>query len=197
MLPGPGDFLSDWGQGRQLSDSQNPPEGWVRCVARSMPSPNLSLPGVEAGTLSKPPSTTPPRGRSNLLATDDIPERVAGGSPIPAQALYCTFPAYLGWTRGRGGVGSRPARWAGLRSGFRPGHRIRLSADAWSDALALSLLAPPSVGRQGRLPKRLQPFLEWCALLERGWLPLSDAREFRHRELLDHLASETETDGEG
>jgi hypothetical protein len=51
------------------------------------------------------------------------------------------------------------------------------------------------LARQGRLPRRLQPFLEWCAAPERGWLRLSDACEFRHRELLDHLALETEAEG--
>jgi hypothetical protein len=46
------------------------------------------------------------------------------------------------------------------------------------------------LAREGYLPRRLQPFLEWCAAPGRGWLRLSDACEFRHRELLDYLASE-------
>jgi hypothetical protein len=53
------------------------------------------------------------------------------------------------------------------------------------------------LARQGSLPQGLQPFLEWCAEPERGWLRLSDACEFRHRELLDHLASDTETKERG
>jgi hypothetical protein len=38
------------------------------------------------------------------------------------------------------------------------------------------------------LPARLPTFLEWCARDERGWLRITDAYEFRHRELLEHLA---------
>jgi hypothetical protein len=53
------------------------------------------------------------------------------------------------------------------------------------------------LARKGSLPRRLLAFLEWCALPERGWLRLSDACEFRHRELLDHLASDTDTEGRG
>jgi hypothetical protein len=47
---------------------------------------------------------------------------------------------------------------------------------------------------EGLLPRRLQPFLEWCAAPEQGWLRVSDACEFRHRDLLDHLASRGEPD---
>ena len=46
------------------------------------------------------------------------------------------------------------------------------------------------LARKGYLPRRLQPFLEWCAAPERAWLRVSDAAEFRHREFLDYLASE-------
>ncbi|MCA1680821.1 MAG: hypothetical protein LC777_18680 [Actinobacteria bacterium] len=38
------------------------------------------------------------------------------------------------------------------------------------------------------LPPELPAFLKWCAEDERGWLRISDAYEFRHRELLEHLA---------
>jgi hypothetical protein len=41
---------------------------------------------------------------------------------------------------------------------------------------------------QGVLPTGLPGFLEWCAQEERGWLRISDAYEFRHRGLLDHLS---------
>lgn len=42
---------------------------------------------------------------------------------------------------------------------------------------------------EGRLPRALPQFLESCTEPERGWLLRgSDAYEFRHRELLDHLA---------
>jgi hypothetical protein len=41
----------------------------------------------------------------------------------------------------------------------------------------------------GTLPRRLPAFLRWCAEPQRGWLRITDAYEFRHRELLDHLAS--------
>jgi len=40
------------------------------------------------------------------------------------------------------------------------------------------------------LPARLPAFLAWCAEDERGWLRISDAYEFRHRELLEHLAAD-------
>jgi hypothetical protein len=41
---------------------------------------------------------------------------------------------------------------------------------------------------RGALPARLRAFLQWCTKDERAWLRLSDAYEFRHRELLEHLA---------
>jgi Flp pilus assembly protein TadB len=44
---------------------------------------------------------------------------------------------------------------------------------------------------RGLLPARLPAFLEWCARDERGWLRITDAYEFRHRELLEHLAPST------
>jgi len=42
------------------------------------------------------------------------------------------------------------------------------------------------LARQGLLPRRLKLFLDWCASPNRGWLRVSDAYEFRHRELLEH-----------
>jgi hypothetical protein len=45
--------------------------------------------------------------------------------------------------------------------------------------------------RRRLLPVRLPSFLDWCARDERGWLRISDAYEFRHRELLEHLAPAT------
>lgn len=44
------------------------------------------------------------------------------------------------------------------------------------------------LARMGLLPEQLREFLDWCSMPERGWLRASDAYEFRHRELLDHLA---------
>jgi hypothetical protein len=44
------------------------------------------------------------------------------------------------------------------------------------------------LARQGLFPRRLRDFLDWCASPGRGWLRVSDAYEFRHRELLEHLA---------
>lgn len=44
------------------------------------------------------------------------------------------------------------------------------------------------LGRAGLLPTQLTAFLDWCATPKRGWLRALDAYEFRHRELLDHLA---------
>jgi hypothetical protein len=41
------------------------------------------------------------------------------------------------------------------------------------------------------LPAHLPVFLEWCAEDARGWLRISDAYEFRHGELLEHLAPAT------
>lgn len=45
---------------------------------------------------------------------------------------------------------------------------------------------------RGRLPRRLPTFLEWCAEPARGWMRITEAYEFRHRELLDHLATSYE-----
>jgi hypothetical protein len=44
---------------------------------------------------------------------------------------------------------------------------------------------------RGLLPPSLPAFLEWCADDERSWIRISDAYEFRHRELLEHLAPKT------
>lgn len=44
---------------------------------------------------------------------------------------------------------------------------------------------------RGLLPARLPALLEWCARDDRGWLRITDAYEFRHRELLEHLAART------
>ena len=41
---------------------------------------------------------------------------------------------------------------------------------------------------QGLLPLHLREFLDWCVSSERGWLRVSDAYEFRHREFFDYLA---------
>lgn len=45
------------------------------------------------------------------------------------------------------------------------------------------------LARRGLLPRRLKEFLDWCASPNRGWMRVSDAYEFRHRELLEHLAT--------
>lgn len=41
---------------------------------------------------------------------------------------------------------------------------------------------------RGLLPSRLPEFLGWCSEPPRGWLRVTNAYEFRHRELLDYLA---------
>lgn len=46
-----------------------------------------------------------------------------------------------------------------------------------------------SLSRRSLLPIHLRGFLSWCAGSERGWLRLSDACEFRHRELLEFLSN--------
>ena len=46
------------------------------------------------------------------------------------------------------------------------------------------------LAHRGFIPARLREFLDWCAMPERGWLRVSDAYEFRHRELLNHLAAQ-------
>lgn len=45
---------------------------------------------------------------------------------------------------------------------------------------------------EGRLPRRLPEFLEWCTEPQRGWLRGPVGYEFRHRTLRDHLAAEAE-----
>jgi len=49
------------------------------------------------------------------------------------------------------------------------------------------------LARRGLAPRKLPQFLLWCAAPERGWLRVSDAFEFRHRELLDYLAPDAQT----
>ncbi len=69
------------------------------------------------------------------------------------------------------------ARALGARE---PASRRCISA-ADSDRLRWPLYA------LGSLPLHLPAFLEWCACVERRWLRIADAYEFRHRELLEHL----------
>jgi hypothetical protein len=70
---------------------------------------------------------------------------------------------------------------AGLAFGLRGG------LDAWLYHYFLR----GRLRARGVLPVRLPEFLEWCADDERGWLRITDAYEFRHREFLDHLALTT------
>lgn len=44
------------------------------------------------------------------------------------------------------------------------------------------------LSRRGVIPRCLPEFLRWCAQPTQGWLRITNAYEFRHRELLDHLA---------
>ena len=52
------------------------------------------------------------------------------------------------------------------------------------------------LARKGLLPRQLPRFLRWCAEPKRSWLRVSDGYEFRHRELLDHLAAAWASDHE-
>jgi len=87
---------------------------------------------------------------------------------------------------------------SGLGSGLASGLLVGLGSGLGS-GLASGLLAGLDAwlyhhwlrwrrATHGVLPARLPAFLEWCAQDERGWLRISDAYEFRHRELLEHLA---------
>jgi hypothetical protein len=60
--------------------------------------------------------------------------------------------------------------------------------DAGLDAWAYHHWLRWRLRARGVLPARLPSFLEWCAHDERNWLRITDAYEFRHRELLEHLA---------
>jgi hypothetical protein len=51
------------------------------------------------------------------------------------------------------------------------------------------------LSRAGLLPFRLGMFLEWCALPARSWLRVADAYEFRHQDLLDHVATTAPLEG--
>lgn len=51
------------------------------------------------------------------------------------------------------------------------------------------------LARADLLPRELTAFLEWAS--QAGWLRANDAYEFRHKELLDHLAGKTEAIGAG
>ncbi len=69
----------------------------------------------------------------------------------------------------------------GLVLGLTIGLLVGLDAWLYHHWLRWRLVA------QNVLPARLPAFLEWCAEYDRGWLRITDAYEFRHRELLDHL----------
>lgn len=71
---------------------------------------------------------------------------------------------------------------------------------AWSEGLSAWLYFHWTrwrLARRGRLPFRLQEFLEWASSHQVGWLRFGDGYEFRHRELLDHLAVEGAALGAG
>jgi hypothetical protein len=70
---------------------------------------------------------------------------------------------------------------AGLFFGL---HRLLFGLDAWLYHHWLRR----RLHIRGQLPRHLPEFLSWCAEPARGWLRITDAYEFRHRELLDHLA---------
>jgi len=76
----------------------------------------------------------------------------------------------------------------GLPVGLVAGLRAGLGAWLYHYWLRSRLVA------RGVLPARLPAFLKWCAEDEQGWLRISDAYEFRHRELLEHLAPATPPD---
>jgi uncharacterized protein YdeI (YjbR/CyaY-like superfamily) len=86
------------------------------------------------------------------------------------------------------GLASGPA--AGLAIGLTVGLTTGLAGglDAWLYHywLRRRLIS------EGVLPAGLPAFLQWCAEDERGWLRITDAYEFRHRELLDHLVAAEE-----
>jgi hypothetical protein len=50
-----------------------------------------------------------------------------------------------------------------------------------------------NLARRKLAPIRLSGFIDWCAEPGRGWLRTSDGCEFRHRELLEYLASRPDT----
>jgi hypothetical protein len=102
---------------------------------------------------------TIPYGAVSLSLFGLVAGLVAG--PVAGVATFLVLAAVLGWV-------------IGLANGL----------DAWLYHYWLRL----RLARMGLLPARLPGFLEWCAAPERGWIRITDAYEFRHRELLEHLA---------
>jgi hypothetical protein len=75
----------------------------------------------------------------------------------------------------------------GLVLGLPVGTLIALESGCWAWLYHLWLCR--QMAKRGLLPAHLEEFLDWCALPAQDWLRVSDAYEFRHRGLMEHLAS--------
>jgi hypothetical protein len=136
---------------------------------------------VSAGAstvVADPPRRLAGRGTGAVLTATRNAGLIAG--LLVGTALDLVVGLGAGWTGGGGLFTAVVALVVGVSAGLVSG------LDAWFCYHWLRR----RLARKGYLPRRLEPFLEWCALPERGWLRISDAYEFRHRELLDHLVSD-------
>jgi hypothetical protein len=116
------------------------------------------------------------------------------GSTNPSRPwLYALFsvgevsPGWIAaWARGARAHLRRIAVVVGVGFGllFGLGFGLLFGGNAWLYHYWLRRLSA-----RGLLPRRLPQFLSWCAEPSRGWLRITDAYEFRHRELLDYLST--------
>lgn len=127
---------------------------------------------------------------------DEVPADLAGRGPdavylaardegIAAGCLGALAGLLCGLFIGVGG-GLAVAVGTGLVLALGAGVLVGLESGCWAWLYHLWLCR--RLARRGLVPRHLKDFLDWCSAPERGWLRASDAYEFRHRGLMEHLA---------
>jgi hypothetical protein len=143
---------------------------------------SISFDIVFAGTrrvTTEPPGRFAHKGPAAVLVASRNSGLISG--PVLALPLGLVIGLILAWA---GGL------MLGLLSGLAfallvgLGFGLGMGLGAWLFHYQLRW----QLYKHGLLPRRLQRFLSWCAHPSRGWLRMTNAYEFRHRELLDHLA---------
>lgn len=143
--------------------------------------------GLQSETVTADPPQRFARAAPNAVLTASRWNGLLSGL-IAASAIGVLFGLPTGLVTGVG-VGVVDGLVFGLGMGLVIGlpHGLNNGLDAWLYHYWLRRRC----STRGVLPARLPTFLEWCAEDERGWLRITNAYEFRHRQLLEHLASQT------
>jgi len=141
------------------------------------------------------------RGLSSMEIVDEPPPQLLGRSPdsvvkamrnsgVKVAAMWLGVAVALGF--GGAALLDDPAvMWAGIAGGIYGAVMFGLWAGlgAW----LFFHWQRRRLARRRAIPRHFAHFLEWCTEDPRGWLRGNDAYEFRHRELLEHLAAHAGT----